>query len=111
MQTMFTKYMLKVLIKKLKKQYKLKVKASDVHSDADAVSVLQQLWNAVTAGQQPTVKASDLIINTYVMYDHECGPEEMEHCKKCVFLCCRFNDDMHFHHDGCPSCIAKEKVN
>lgn len=35
-------------------------------------------------------------------------PEDHGECYTCSELCCPHNDMLHFHHDGCPSCAARE---
>jgi hypothetical protein len=31
-------------------------------------------------------------------------------CYECSWICCPHQDEMHFHHDGCPSCAEDEFV-
>lgn len=31
-------------------------------------------------------------------------------CSECARIICPFDDFMHFHHDGCPSCTAHEEA-
>lgn len=97
---MFTVYMLAVLIAKMKAKHGLKVTTDGVTNDAGAMHILKTLWQGVTRGQVPLVKAADLVINTYIIHDHDC---DRENCPNCVFLNCQFEDSMHYHHDGCPS--------
>jgi hypothetical protein len=32
-------------------------------------------------------------------------------CSECAKIICPFEDPMHFHHDGCPSCYVPEATN
>ena len=37
---------------------------------------------------------------------NECPDQE---CTECGWIMCPHGDEMHFHHDGCPSCSAAEQ--
>lgn len=91
---------LQVLVTKLQRFHKLRVYFSHMKSDTDAQYVLNHLFQRVTAGDKELQPAADIIINTWILQEHECLPE----CSRCAFLDCVFGDDMHHHHDGCPSC-------
>lgn len=38
----------------------------------------------------------------------QCG--ECDECMFCGFYYCQYNDPLHFHHDGCPSCWSQENT-
>lgn len=40
------------------------------------------------------------------LLDH-CDKESGE-CSTCARIMCPWNDELHFHHDGCPTCCGKE---
>ena len=57
------------------------------------------LWYALA---RKDVAAADAFVNTCQL-DHG-------ECYQCSRLCCPHQDEMHFHHDGCPSCAEDEFV-
>lgn len=61
---------------------------------------------AVVAGGESPKEAADEIRRRVAMIDqllNHCNDAE---CSECAKIVCPHQDDMHFHHDGCPSCYV-----
>jgi hypothetical protein len=69
------------------------------------VSAYQRLERAYAEEQEHVLK---LIAQIDALLAH-CPDAE---CSTCAEIICPHKDEMHFHHDGCPSCaMADEKLN
>jgi hypothetical protein len=56
-------------------------------------------------GRRTTTK-NELLLQVNRLLAHCPDPE----CEKCSVIICPREDPLHFHHDGCPSCNAEERV-
>lgn len=57
------------------------------------------LWHCIKLGDYDT---ADEFIN-------QCTLDPHGECTECSWICCPHGDELHFHHDGCPSCAQAEE--
>jgi hypothetical protein len=68
-----------------------------------AVQAMENLWRSMPNSDEK----NDVSGAIEMLINNVCPNNE---CAECSSICCPKGDEMHFHHDGCPSCHPGEPI-
>lgn len=73
-------------------------------------SALRDYEETRRAMEQVEAKANEVVPDLVDIEPHPSTEEcKIEKCKECAVRDCKWNDPMHYHHDGCPSCFMAHR--
>lgn len=78
----------------------------------ESITALRKMQSQIIGGSKTFGQIADRIQRMGEQLDAllaHCGKEGGE-CSECGKIICPHKDEMHFHHDGCPSCVHEEQL-